>query len=209
MEEYLPEINDAGRRTPYETDTLAYSSRCAQIKRWMSALLTNLRNNDIVELRVATADDAKLVGEVTAAAYVADGFAHPERTPGYFASLSDGASRIAQATVLIAEEAGETLGTATAAIAGSPYAHIALLSELEVRMIAVSPKHRRRGIGRRLVVGCEQLAAERGLPTVALSTEPQQRAAHQLYRECGYRRVPERDWRIDDVELWVYRRDIG
>lgn len=160
-------------------------------------------------LRVAGPADADLVGALTAAAYVADGFADPQRTPGYFASLSDGETRIAQATVLIAEEEGIALGTATAAIAGSPYAHIALLAELEVRMIAVSPDHRRRGVGRALLAGCEQLARDRGLPTVVLSTEPAQQAAHRLYEALGYQRVPERDWQIEDVELWVYRRDIG
>ena len=162
-----------------------------------------------MELRVAEATDAPLVGEVTAAAYVADGFAHPERTPGYFASLSDGETRIAQATVLIAEAGGTALGTATAATAGSPYAHIALLAELEVRMIAVSPDYRRRGVGRALLIGCEQLARERGLPTVVLSTEPAQQAAHRLYEALGYQRVPERDWQIEDVELLVYRKDLA
>ena len=162
-----------------------------------------------MRLRVAGPSDAVRVGEVTAAAYVADGFADPERTPQYFVSLSDGATRIAEATVLIAEENGVTLGTATAAVAGSPYAHIALMSELEIRMVAVSPQHRRRGVARELMTGCEMLARKRGLPTVVLSTEPQQKGAHHLYRECGYRRVPDRDWRIGDVELLVYRRDIG
>ncbi|MCH9800906.1 MAG: GNAT family N-acetyltransferase [Actinomycetia bacterium] len=160
-------------------------------------------------LRVAGPADADLVGALTAAAYVADGFADPQRTPGYFASLSDGETRIAQATVLIAEEEGIALGTATAAIAGSPYAHIALLAELEVRMIAVSPDHRRRGVGRALLAGCEQLARDRGLPTVVLSTEPAQQAAHRLYEALGYQRAPERDWQIEDVELLVYRKDLA
>ena len=35
---------------------------------------------------------------------------------------------------------------------------------------------------------------------VVTNTEVRQDAPYHLYRECGYRQAPERDFRIDDVD---------
>jgi len=65
-------------------------------------------------------------------------FGDPNLAAGYFASadhpymlqIQDVATRAAQATVWVAERAGRIVGSVTLAVAGEPYADIALADEL-------------------------------------------------------------------------------
>jgi len=145
-----------------------------------------------VTVRVAEPADLPQVGELTARAYLADELVDPE--DGYVGELRDAAKRAAGATVLVAVDGDEVLGTISLAPAGTEYAEIAEPGEIELRMLAVRPDVRGRRIGQLLM----RAAIERGLGwgahAVVLSTMPEMRSAQRVYDRMGLRRTPERDW---------------
>lgn len=161
------------------------------------------------EITIRPARPAELpeVGELTLAAYHADG----QVTPGgmYAAKLADAAVRSREAELLVAADAdGRVLGTVTIAPPGSPWAQVAAPDELEFRMLAVSPAARGRGVGELLTRAVIDRAGALGLRAVVLSSSPGMTAAHRLYERLGFRRTPELDWRpVPDVVLITYRLD--
>lgn len=159
-------------------------------------------------IRPATPDDADVVGAVTCQVYVGDGYTDPDESPGYVASLADGAGRIRDAEVFVAELGGDVVGTVTATRTGTEWSHLADADELEVRMLAVLPVARGRGIASALMSACEELARSSSCRAVVLCSEPTMHAAHRLYESRGYRRTPDRDWSIGGTTLLAYELDL-
>jgi ribosomal protein S18 acetylase RimI-like enzyme len=145
-----------------------------------------------VTVRVAEPADLPQVGDLTAHAYLSDDLVDPDHW--YVDELRDAGRRAAGATVLVAVDDDQVLGTITLAPAGTEYAEIAEPGEIELRMLAVHPDARGRRIGELLM----RAAIERGLGwgahAVVLSTMPEMRSAQRVYDRMGLRRTPERDW---------------
>jgi ribosomal protein S18 acetylase RimI-like enzyme len=161
-----------------------------------------------VSVRRASATDAEVVGSLTERAYrVDDHLAFDDGS--YAAELADGARRIAEAEVLVAEQDGVVVGTVTVVRPGTPYAETSDDDELEVRMLAVDPDVRRSGAGRALMLAVLELAAGEGFRAVVLSTQVRMAPAHRLYEGLGFERLPERDWTVAGVDLLCYRRVLG
>lgn len=57
----------------------------------------------------------------------------------------------------------------------------------ELKRIWTSSAHRKRGLGRRVVIELEILAAARGYRRIYLTTGPRQPEAHALYLASGYK----------------------
>lgn len=159
-----------------------------------------------ITVRTAEPADLERVGELTALAYVADELFSPDHA--YVAELQDAVHRHDHATVLVAVEHGpdgdRVLGTITIATPDSPYSEIAAADELELRMLAVDPEARRRGIGELLM----REAIERGLgwgaQRVVLSTMTTMTTAQRMYERLGMHREPERDWGVEGHSMKVY-----
>jgi len=113
--------------------------------------------------------------------------------------LAVGSNTIA---VLLAEDNGETVGCA--AIEACPLSPNAISGDrlgregaldagVEPRplltSLAVDPKYRRKGLGRRLCKEAEALAKDWGYDEVLLKVESDNRKAQNLYRKVGYRTV--------------------
>lgn len=125
--------------------------------------------------------------------------------------IQEVAARAAKATIWVAERAGHVVGSVTLALAGEPYADIALDDELEFRMLVVDPAVQRSGAGQAMVEAIIAHARSLdGIRGVALTTGRTWESAHGLYRKTGFRRAPERDWLIPgtDIKLLVYRLDV-
>jgi ribosomal-protein-alanine N-acetyltransferase len=88
-------------------------------------------------------------------------------------------SRQPEGIVLVAETAGDGV------IAGFVAAR-ALGPEAEMLNLAVDPKHRRQGVGRRLVEELHQRLRASGTERVYLEVRPSNLTAQQLYRSLGY-----------------------
>lgn len=161
-----------------------------------------------IRVRDARPGEYAAIGELTVEAYAAGG--HLADDVGYDASLRDVAGRAASAEVLVAVDGGDVvLGTVTVAAAGTPKAEVARAGELEFRMLAVSPRAQGRGVGEALTKAVLDLARERRLSRVVLSSRDRMSTAHRLYERLGFVRAPELDWAPHpDVPLWAFAMDV-
>lgn len=135
------------------------------------------------------------VGELTALAYLADGLvdaAHP-----YVPMLRNAHARAEEAILLIMADGergeGSTVGTLTVVPPGSKFIELAQGDEFELRMLAVSPIERGRGIGAKLTRAGMDIAVERGASRIVLSTMDSMHAAHRLYERLGFSRREDLD----------------
>jgi ribosomal protein S18 acetylase RimI-like enzyme len=159
-----------------------------------------------VQIRLARADELGDVGRLTVAAYAAD----VRPTSPYAAELADAAGRAAHARLLVAVDPahGGLLGTATLVL-GGPYAQLAGPGDAELRMLAVDPAARRRGVGEALVRATVAEARAAGCRRYLLSTLPTMVAAHRLYERLGFRRAPALDHDpAAGVHLLAYALDL-
>lgn len=160
------------------------------------------------------ADELRAVGALTAEAYHADRLlaAHDD----YEVELRDAEHRAQEAAVLVAlvphagadpaadDEHGVVVGTVTLAPYGTSYAEVAVPGEVEVRMLAVAPEARRRGVAEALVRAALDHAVAAGSRRVVLSTIDAMTAAHRLYARLGFVPAPARDWAHGDVHVRVH-----
>lgn len=159
-------------------------------------------------VRRATAEDVDDAGALTAEAYVADGLLRDE--DDYTAELRDARRRAREAVLLVAavprdpdraargdgaRPAGDVVvGTVTLAPYGTSYAEVAEPGELEVRMLAVAPEARGRGVAEALMTHALRHAVAEGARRVVLSTSEDMQAAQRLYDRLGFVHDGSRDW---------------
>lgn len=147
------------------------------------------------QIRIARPDEWHAVGELTVNGYASDGHG----TAGYADRLRDAATRAAEAELLVAADAEDSiLGTVTWCPVGSPWRELATLPHQgEFRMLTTAPAARRRGVARALVDGCLDRAHTDGLSEVMICSGATMTKAHALYGSVGFERVPELDWNPD------------
>jgi len=125
----------------------------------------------------------------------------------YFGLLADVAGRAGFAVVLVAVADRRVVGTATVeldrTIAGTRSLQP---GQANLRLVAVDPQARGRGVGRRLVQACVQVARRAGKEVATLHTTEQMVAAQRIYRTLGFRRDPAGDVELHpDVVLQAFR----
>ncbi|MGC5583493.1 GNAT family N-acetyltransferase [Ornithinimicrobium sp. W1665] len=156
-------------------------------------------------VRPATPEDHETVGRILVTAYGPSGMP-PEQS--YWEELRDTAARAGDpgSEVWVAELDEQVVGTVTWAGHGSGQREVASEDEAEFRMLAVDPSARARGVGRALLDAVVARARRDGYAAVAMSSDGWMAAAHRMYEQAGFVRVPERDWSpVPGVDLLVYR----
>lgn len=112
----------------------------------------------------------------------------------YRARLADVAARAAQALVLVAvAEPGGVLAALTYVEEPGEFAEMGP-DEASVRMLAVAPHARRRGLARALVGECLDRARRAGKSRVVLHTMDVMVEAQRLYESMGFVRHPVTDF---------------
>jgi ribosomal protein S18 acetylase RimI-like enzyme len=161
-----------------------------------------------VEIRAARADELDAIGELTVTAYRS---VPGVSVGGYEGALRDAASRSRDALLLVAAERDRLLGTVTCVLGPGPFAETDDPHEGTIRMLAVAPDARRRGVGEALVRACLARARSAGLSRIGLYTQPTMDSAQRLYDRLGFRRSPERDWPVPDSDLTLlsYTLELG
>jgi len=157
-------------------------------------------------VKVLTPEDALRlteIGELTALAYLADGLV--DRAHPYVPQLRDAHARAKEAILLMMADGdsaqGAAVGTLTVVPPGTRFAEVATEGEFELRMLAVSPLARGKGVGHTLTRAGMDLAVEMGARRILLSTMESMHAAHRLYEKLGFTRLPERDfWVFDSAD---------
>ena len=153
------------------------------------------------------------VGEIRVAAYVAGGFITADS--GYAPILrdlgADGTGHVLVATspATPAKEGrpGNERIIGTIMLQRWPHAGQVVTGphEAEIRALAVRPETQGQGAGRKLLRHLLRLASDLGLRHVVLCSETAMRAAHRLYEQEGFVRLPERDWSpVPGTTLIVY-----
>ncbi len=140
-------------------------------------------------IRAATGRDAEVATELWTEAYVTEGLGG--RTEAYVSA--DFAATVARGTALVAEREGSVVGVVALLPPGARGLAVARDGEAELVRLAVAAEARRAGIGRALVLRCEELARAKDWPAIVLWSRPHQTAAHSLYESLGWRRAAERD----------------
>ena len=110
------------------------------------------------------------------------------RTPADYASFISTQLEDPDVAVLVADDSGEVIGYAYAAVEG--YDYMALRGPAGVlHDVIVDPGHRGRGVGRLLIDAALAFFRSRGVPRVVLSTADRNEAAQRLFTSLGFRRT--------------------
>jgi GNAT superfamily N-acetyltransferase len=103
------------------------------------------------------------------------------------------------AQIVAEEESGALVGTVllfpAGAVMPNPGGTAIPLEWPEVRLLAVAPAARGKGVARRLMEECIQRARAAGAPALTLHTADLMAVAMRLYERMGFTRVPELDIR--------------
>ena len=137
-------------------------------------------NHDGVVVRTATPEEYREVGELTYRGFGHDDDRRPD--PEREALLRDAAARAAAGDLLVAvdEATGQLVGTASLLRPGGALNRQARGDEAELRLLAVLPDARRRGVGWVLMVQAIERARAWDLPALVLDTAPGNAASQRL-----------------------------
>ena len=152
-------------------------------------------------IREAEPAEYDAIGDLVVRAYRGVG----ETDESYFDELRDTGARAAVVPVLAAVEdgSGRVLGAVTYVPGPGPFHEGEFGDAASIRMLAVEPDARGRGIGRALVEACLALAREAGRQRVSLYPRPFMTTAHAMYEGLGFERVRDLDWEYEPG-AWLY-----
>lgn len=162
-------------------------------------------------IRPVRPDEYEALGELTVAAYHTIAYDIPQHH-AYDIQLRDVARRAETSCVAVATTpAGELLGGVTY-VSGpdDPYSEELREGEAGIRMLAVDPACRGRGVGRALTEWCLARARADGRRRMVLHTGVWMPAAVRLYERMGFARVPDLDFvPVPGVDLIAYSFDLA
>jgi len=167
-------------------------------------------------VRRATSEELPALGQLVADAYAAlPGMPGPDEQPGYYAMVRDAAARARNPAfhILAAVSAsGELLGGADfieeMAHYGSGGTAATRKNASGIRLLAVAPAARGRGIGKALTVDCIARARQLRRATVVLHTTRAMQTAWKMYEQLGFHRSPDLDFRQGDLEVFGFELDL-
>jgi len=152
------------------------------------------RLDHAVIVRDALPGELAEVGDIRLAAYMAGGHMSPDS--GY-APVLRALGSAGDGTVLVAvadRGVGPLLGTVMLQYGPDGGQVVTSEHEAEIRALAVAPEGQGQGTGRALLQAAIERAERAGVTNLVLLTQPDMRAARYLYRQAGFRRLPDRDW---------------
>jgi predicted N-acetyltransferase YhbS len=163
-----------------------------------------------VHFRDADPNDRAAVVEVTLAAYAEYAAALPGGLwSAYRDSIVAALERGEAPQRLVAEDGGKVVGSVLLYPAGTASGGPDAGAWPEIRLLAVAPVARGRGIGSALVRECVRCAGAAGATAVSLHTTDMMQVAMAMYERMGFVRSPETDLQpAPGVTAKGYRLDI-
>lgn len=147
-----------------------------------------------IQIRAVLPEEYEDTGSLTQRAYAEYARPGDRLWDNYFGMLADVGRRAVFATVLVAVVGERIVGTATVELDRTIEGTEGLLpGQANIRLLAVDPGARERGVGQRLVEACVQVARHAGKEVATLHTTEQMVAAQRIYRSLGFRRDRSRD----------------
>lgn len=127
----------------------------------------------------------------------------------YLADIGDVWSRLGDSELVVAEEDGRLVGAVTFFPDGSVEGHGWPQGWSNIRLLAVRPEARGRGIGRVLTEECLRRARALGATAVGLHTSESMAVAKGMYERMGFARLPELDFHPGPtVHVIAYKLDL-
>jgi GNAT superfamily N-acetyltransferase len=161
-------------------------------------------NDETIQLRTARPSDRTTIADLTMRAYAE--YARV-MAPGAWTALEEALRRSLAddvgVTRIVAEFDGRIIGSVALYHPGAAQ-YTGLDSAAawpEVRLVAVDPSVRGRGVARALVLECERRARAAGAPTLGLHTSQSMHTARRLYEHLGFIRDPDHDFQPPGGEL--------
>ena len=161
-------------------------------------------SSSVTTIRTATAGERAEIRELTLRAYreYAE-IMSPASWRGLSQALDDALASDEPVERIVADDDGRIVGSAML-YPPETDAYGALVSASaapEIRLVAVAPEARGRGIAKALVEECIRRARAQGAGEVGLHTSRSMRAAMAMYANLGFVRAPDRDFQPPDAEL--------
>ena len=145
-----------------------------------------------LRIRDASASDRGVVEAVTLAAYQQYAALMPALWDGYRQNILATLAAAQPDAQIVAEEDGRIVGSVLLYPAGTviarPGGGLITLASPEVRLLAVAPAARGRGVGVALMHECLRRARQSGATALTLHTTEIMEAAMRLYERLGFRR---------------------
>jgi ribosomal protein S18 acetylase RimI-like enzyme len=168
--------------------------------------------NDL-HLRNAHDSDRDTVREVTLSAYQQYALTMPEHWENYRQGILTTLSNVKPAEQVVAEQEEVIVGTVLLYPAGSvfspPNRPQMTLVWPEMRLLAVAPAARGRGIGAALVHECIRRARRSKATALTLHTSDVMQVAKRMYERIGFIRAPELDFHpTPDLTVKGYRFEL-
>jgi ribosomal protein S18 acetylase RimI-like enzyme len=149
-------------------------------------------------LRDARPSDRNAIEAVTLAAYQQYAALMPGYWEGYRQNILATLADVQAAEQIVAQRATSIVGTVLLYPAGTaidtPAGTLVSLTAPEVRLLAVEPAARGRGIGAALMHECSRRARASGARALTLHTADIMEAAIRLYERLGFQRAAELDF---------------
>ncbi|HKE14504.1 MAG TPA: GNAT family N-acetyltransferase [Kofleriaceae bacterium] len=169
-----------------------------------------------MEIRQARPEELAALGELAATAYASlPGMPGADEQPGYYEMLRDAAARARNPAIRIlaaAGESGELLGCvdfiADMAHYGSGGTATSIPDAAGIRLLAVAPEGRGRGIGKALTHACIARARELGRSKVILHTTKAMTVAWGMYERLGFERLPDVDFQQGSLAVFGFALDL-
>jgi predicted N-acetyltransferase YhbS len=169
----------------------------------------------VTDLRVRDArpEDRDAIREVTLAAYQEYAATMKAFWEGYRRNIVASLAEVGSAEQLVAERAGAIVGT----VLLYPPRRMELpkgggleMPWPEVRLLAVAPAERGRGVGTALMQECVRRARRAGGRVLSLHTTEMMAAALRMYERMGFVRAPELDFHpMPGTTVMGFRLDLG
>ncbi|WP_088051942.1 GNAT family N-acetyltransferase [Virgibacillus dakarensis] len=168
----------------------------------------------MLKIRKALGNEVELIREQRANAYEEYKQKIPKEHWGALKkSILSDTDKQAGVELLVAELDGEVAGSVVLYPAKSD-AYEGLVGSLdypEIRMLAVAPELRSKGIGESLIIECIRRAKEKGSQYIGLHTADFMKSAMRLYERMGFVRLPQFDFKPadDGIIVKAYRLTVN
>lgn len=166
-----------------------------------------------VIIRDATDAERAAIRDLTLRAYAEYAeIMEPASWAGLSQALEEALASDAPVERIVATDGGQIIGSAMLYAAETDaYGELATRTTApEIRLVAVAPEARGRGVAKALVDECIRRARAHGATEVGLHTSRSMRAAMAMYANLGFVRAPERDFQPPGAELVEgYRLRLG
>ncbi len=163
---------------------------------------------------MGTEEDIEEASGVLLKAYEQYKDSFPGRYETYIADVVDVRSRWDTSELLVVTFGDQMTGCVNfypdASLAEYPADATAFPSDwCAIRLLAVHPDFRSKGVGRALTDVCIERASARGAPTVGLHTTQAMNVAQAMYEVMGFQRIPEYDFHpTPTIDVLAYRLDL-